>query len=109
MERSNTEILKKNIEDWFYHLTGTGIAPNEAAARAIQLVKSGKLYSEVNTTADTTNNNRTRYDSTSTRLIGFSTSLALDKWVFDLSLVLHQEREVKPSVKVTRLTIACPH
>ena len=71
MERSNTEILKKNIEDWFYHLTGTGIAPNEAAARAIQLVKSGKLYSEVNTTADTSSNNRTRYDSTR-RLIGFS-------------------------------------
>ena len=44
--RSNSEILKKNIEDWFYHLTSTGIAPNEAAARAIQLVKSGKLYRE---------------------------------------------------------------
>ena len=44
--RSNSEILKKNIEDWFYHLTSTGIAPNEAAARAIQLVKSGKLYSQ---------------------------------------------------------------
>ena len=44
--RSNSEILKKNIEDWFYHLTITGIAPNEAAARAIQLVKSGKLYSQ---------------------------------------------------------------
>lgn len=81
MERSNTEILKKNIEDWFYHLTSTGIAPNEAAARAIQLVKSGKLYSE-QTTHDTSNRNR--YDSTSTRLIGLAWILSLNKWVFDL-------------------------
>ena len=33
------ENLKKNIEAWFYHLTAQGIAPNEAAGRAINLVK----------------------------------------------------------------------
>ena len=34
----NTDkILKKNIEDWFYHLRANGVPPNEAAARAIQV------------------------------------------------------------------------
>ena len=31
------KIIKKNIEDWFYHLRAEGIPPNEAAARAIQV------------------------------------------------------------------------
>ena len=60
MDSSKSEVLKKNIEDWFYHLTEEGLAPNDAAARAIQLVKSGKLFHSDQI-------QRNRYDSTSTR------------------------------------------
>jgi hypothetical protein len=74
------QILKKNIEDWFYHLTSQGVSPNEAAGRAIQLVKSGRFYTpEVETQVEAKTDSRDsisesidvaqrqRYDSACTR------------------------------------------
>ena len=57
--KNNAEVLKQNIEAWFYYFTSNGVLPNDAAAQAIQKVKDGELYQP--------ETQRERYDSASNR------------------------------------------
>ena len=62
--KDNAQLLKQNIEAWFYHFTSIGVCPNEAAAQAIQMVKDGIFYSEQQNKPGP---ERERYDSASNR------------------------------------------